>query len=87
MSVREYVFIHLGLNIYLFDVLQVAIINPIQHYKLDVGLLRLNDDADFIIVNSSGCARLCFGDCRPIRNRGDFGVIIVIDLFVILASN
>lgn len=35
-----------------FKVLQVACINPVQHYKLDVGLLREGDLADFIIVNS-----------------------------------
>ncbi len=33
-----------------FKVLQVACINPVKHYKLDVGLLRENDLADFIIV-------------------------------------
>ncbi len=34
----------------LFKVLQVACINPVKHYKLDVGLLQKNDPADFIIV-------------------------------------
>jgi len=34
----------------LFDVLQAAIRNPIEHYGLDVGQLRVNDPADFIIV-------------------------------------
>ncbi len=33
-----------------FKVLKVACINPVLHYKLDVGLLRENDDADFIVV-------------------------------------
>jgi adenine deaminase len=28
----------------------MACINPIEHYKLDVGLCRVNDPADFIIV-------------------------------------
>lgn len=37
-----------GLNLY--HVLQVACINPVQHYKLPVGLLRMGDAADFIIV-------------------------------------
>jgi adenine deaminase len=31
-------------------VLKAACINPALHYKMDVGLLRLNDDADFIVV-------------------------------------
>lgn len=35
----------------LFDVLQVACINPVKHYKLPVGLLQVGDAADFIITN------------------------------------
>ena len=34
----------------LFDVLLVACINPVIHYGLDVGLLRVGDPADFIVV-------------------------------------
>ncbi|MEM1002075.1 MAG: adenine deaminase [Bacteroidota bacterium] len=34
----------------LFKVLQVACINPVEHYKLDVGQLRVGDPADFIVV-------------------------------------
>src|SRR6187401_1968593 len=33
-----------------FKVLQAACINPVEHYKLDVGLLRVGDPADFIIA-------------------------------------
>ena len=33
-----------------FKVLQVACINPVKHYKMDVGLLQENDAADFIVV-------------------------------------
>jgi adenine deaminase len=33
-----------------FNVLQAACINPVLHYKLDVGILRKNDPADFIVV-------------------------------------
>jgi adenine deaminase len=36
----------------LMDVLRVASYNPVVHYKLDVGLLRLQDSADFIIVDN-----------------------------------
>lgn len=36
----------------LFNVLQVACLNPIKHYKLPVGRLREKDPADFIIVNN-----------------------------------
>ncbi|MES1216062.1 MAG: adenine deaminase C-terminal domain-containing protein [Bacteroidota bacterium] len=34
----------------IFKVLKAACINPVYHYKLDVGILREGDDADFIIV-------------------------------------
>lgn len=33
-----------------FKVLQMACINPVYHYKMDVGLLKENDPADFIVV-------------------------------------
>lgn len=33
-----------------FKVLQAACINPVNHYKIDVGLLKVNDVADFIVV-------------------------------------
>lgn len=35
-----------------FKVLQVACVNPVKHYKMDVGLLQENDAADFIIVEN-----------------------------------
>lgn len=34
-----------------FNILQAACINPVLHYKLDVGLLREGDAADFIVVD------------------------------------
>ena len=34
----------------LFKVLKAACINPVSHYRLDVGLLKINDPADFILV-------------------------------------
>ncbi|WP_316846100.1 adenine deaminase [Pedobacter psychrodurus] len=34
----------------IFNILQAACINPIVHYKLDVGALQVNDPADFIIL-------------------------------------
>ncbi|HYK46034.1 MAG TPA: adenine deaminase, partial [Parafilimonas sp.] len=37
-------------NIDIFNVLQAACINPVEHYKLNVGLLKEKDAADFIIV-------------------------------------
>jgi adenine deaminase len=35
----------------IFNILQAACINPVLHYKLDIGLLRVGDDADFIIAD------------------------------------
>lgn len=34
----------------LFKILQVACINPVKHYNMNVGLLQENDPADFIVV-------------------------------------
>jgi adenine deaminase len=34
----------------IFKVLQAACINPVLHYKMDVGLLKKDDPADFIVV-------------------------------------
>lgn len=39
----------LGYNLY--DVLRAACIHPVEHYKLDVGLLRIGDPADFITID------------------------------------
>ncbi|HPF01303.1 MAG TPA: adenine deaminase, partial [Bacteroidales bacterium] len=36
----------------LFNVLQAACINPIEHYKLPVGTLKAGDNADFIVVGN-----------------------------------
>jgi adenine deaminase len=36
----------------LFDVLQIACLNPVDHYHLPIGLLRIHDAADFIKVRS-----------------------------------
>lgn len=33
-----------------FKVLQAACINPVEHYKMDVGTLKAGDDADFIVL-------------------------------------
>jgi adenine deaminase len=34
----------------LFKVLQMACINPVKHYNMNIGLLQKNDAADFIVV-------------------------------------
>lgn len=35
----------------LFDVLQIASLNPVRHYHIPMGLLQVGDPADFIICN------------------------------------
>jgi adenine deaminase len=35
-----------------FNVLKAACVAPVLHYKLDVGLLRTGDAADFVVVNN-----------------------------------
>ncbi len=42
--------IALGYNVY--DVLRAASVHPVEHYRLPVGLLRVNDSADFIVVDN-----------------------------------
>jgi len=41
----------LDYGIDMMKVLRVACVNPVMHYKLDVGLLRKGDYADFILVD------------------------------------
>jgi adenine deaminase len=40
----------LALGYDLYDVLTIACINPVDHYKLPVGTLQIGDNADFIVV-------------------------------------
>ena len=42
----------LAKGIDLFKVLQVACVNPVEHYNLEIGQLRIGDDADFIIIDN-----------------------------------
>ena len=42
----------LDLGIDLFKVLQMACINPIKHYQLNIGQMKIGDDADFIIIDN-----------------------------------
>lgn len=39
-------------KVVLFKVLKAACVNPVNHYKLETGLLRVNDPADFIIIDN-----------------------------------
>jgi len=42
----------ISLDYELFDVLNVACVNAVKHYNLNVGLLQPNDPADFILVDN-----------------------------------
>ncbi len=42
--------VHKGINI--FKILKAACVNPVLHYKLNAGLLRINDPADLIVVEN-----------------------------------
>ncbi|MCF7833123.1 MAG: adenine deaminase [Candidatus Marinimicrobia bacterium] len=37
-------------DIDIMNVLRIACVNPVKHYGLDVGLLQINDPADFLLV-------------------------------------
>jgi len=50
--INELVKRSLDKGIDLFKILQVACINPVEHYQLEVGQLKIGDDADFIMIDS-----------------------------------
>ncbi len=68
----------------LFHVLQAACINPVEHYRIDVGQLRAGDPADFIVVADLSSwdvqetyidGHLVAKDGRTLINRVDTPVI------------
>lgn len=42
----------LKLGYHVFDVLKSASVNPVEHYNLDIGLLKKGDAADFIVIDN-----------------------------------
>ncbi len=42
----------LGNGLNLFNVLRAVTVNPIKHYNLNVGLLQVDDAADFVVIDS-----------------------------------
>ena len=50
--IDEHVRKSISLGYDLMDILNIACINPIKHYKMDVGKLQIGDKADFITVNN-----------------------------------
>ena len=55
-----------------FNVLKVACVNPIIHYKLDVGMLRIGDPADFILLEdlTSFNVLATFIDGKKVAEKG-----------------
>jgi len=49
--INQHVKRSIDLGIDIFKILQVASINPVKHYNMNVGLLKVGDDADFIIID------------------------------------
>jgi len=41
----------LALGYDLFDLLRMASLNPVEHYRMNVGLLRVGEPADFILID------------------------------------
>jgi adenine deaminase len=50
--INELVIRALSLGYNLFHVLQAACLNPIDHYKLPIGSLKIGHPADFILINN-----------------------------------
>ena len=45
-----------GLNF--FNIIRSCTVNPVNHYNLDIGLLRVGDAADFILIDNPGDFRI-----------------------------
>jgi adenine deaminase len=56
-----------------FKVLQMACLNPVKHYKLDVGTLKVGDKADFIVVEDLKDFKTLqtYIDGKLVYNNGD----------------
>jgi adenine deaminase len=57
----------------LFKILKAACVNPVLHYKLDVGLLREGDPADFILLKDLSDFKVLktFIDGELVAEQGD----------------
>jgi adenine deaminase len=50
--IRDIVVRAFDLGYDVMDILQIATLNPIRHYGLDIGLLQVGDPADFIVIDT-----------------------------------
>ena len=64
-----------GVNV--FKVLKAACLNPVLHYKLNVGMLRIGDPADFIVVENLTSFKVlqAFIDGRLVSENGESKII------------
>ncbi len=42
----------IGYGYDIFDILKITVVNPVEHYGLDTGMLRKGDKADFIVIDN-----------------------------------
>ncbi len=56
-----------------FKVLQAACINPVEHYKMNIGLLKEGDAADFIVVKDLVNFKVMqtYIDGQPVAEKGE----------------
>lgn len=50
--INRFVYLALSLGVSIFDIYKACLLNPIAHYNLPVGSLRIGEPADFLIVDS-----------------------------------
>ncbi len=60
-----------------FKVLQAACINPVEHYKMNIGLLNIGDAADFIVVEDLVNFKVLqtYIDGILVAEKGESGVV------------
>ena len=50
--INRFVLLALSLGVSIFDIYKACLLNPISHYNLNVGALKVGDAADFLIVGN-----------------------------------
>ena len=50
--INRFVHLALSLGVSIFDIYKACLLNPISHYNLNVGTLKVGDAADFLIVDN-----------------------------------
>lgn len=50
--INRFVHLALSLGVSIFDIYKACLLNPISHYNLNVGALKVGDAADFLIIDN-----------------------------------